>query len=73
MSMTGSATLPGAGERPEPLPRVGARPDPRIHGGACEWCGHPYALHRNGTTECTAFACTAGPDGQPCAGYVSPD
>jgi len=71
MSATEPATLPR--EQPGPLPRVGARPDPRSRGGACEWCGHPYALHSNGTTECKAFACHTGPEGQACQGYIAPD
>ena len=36
------------------------------HATGCGECGHPFALHSNGKTECKAFACTAGPDDGPC-------
>lgn len=49
-------------------PRLGARPSGDASPG-CARCGHPYALHSNGTTECKAFACTTGPDGAPCPGF----
>jgi len=46
-------------------PRLGARPSGDAQAG-CARCGHPFALHSNGTTPCKAFACTAGPDEAPC-------
>jgi hypothetical protein len=46
-------------------PRLGARPAGDATPG-CATCGHPFALHSNGTTGCKAWACTAGPDGAPC-------
>lgn len=51
-------------------PRMGARPARHVHSG-CKTCHHPKALHSNGATPCTAFACTAGPDGTPCQEYVA--
>jgi hypothetical protein len=53
------ATLPG---------RIAARPHPHAS-GACGHCGHPFALHSNGQTECLAFACHRGADGGPCQQY----
>lgn len=50
--------------------RFGGRPAGAARAG-CKSCGHPYALHGNGTTPCKAFACTAGPDGEPCQGFVA--
>lgn len=53
-------------------PRLGARPVTGAPQG-CADCGHPYALHSNGTTPCKAFACTAGPDGSPCQEFRVPE
>jgi hypothetical protein len=61
-------TGPGAGEEP----RLGARPAGGTPPGCAE-CGHPLALHSNGTTPCKAFACTAGPDGTPCQEFRAPE
>ena len=36
----------------------------------CGRCKHPYPLHGNGTTECKAIGCKAGPDGGPCPEWV---
>jgi hypothetical protein len=41
------------------------------HATGCGGCGHPFALHSNGKTECKAFACTAGPDDGPCQEFVA--
>lgn len=49
--------------------RLGGRPA-ATHTSGCGNCGHPYALHSNGTTPCRAFACTAGPDDKPCQEFV---
>lgn len=51
--------------------RLGGRPAAGSASG-CGNCGHPYALHSNGTTECKAFACTAGHDGAPCPEFAEP-
>jgi hypothetical protein len=37
----------------------------------CDRCGHPYALHSNGQTECRATGCSVPPDDQPCQGFVT--
>jgi hypothetical protein len=49
--------------------RLGGRPARSVKSG-CTGCGHPFALHRNGTSTCQAFACTSGPDGRPCQGFL---
>jgi hypothetical protein len=36
----------------------------------CAACGHPFALHSNGTTPCKAVGCHV-PDGGPCPGFVT--
>jgi hypothetical protein len=56
--------------RPAPGNRMGERPAANSSAG-CANCRHPKALHSNGTTECKAFACTAGPDGVACQGFVT--
>lgn len=67
-----------AGERPE-ITAPGARPAADASAGCARpGCGHPRALHSNGTSPCKAFACSAGPceacqgstmetDGEACA------
>lgn len=50
--------------------KLGGRPAAEAQSG-CSECGHPRALHSNGRTPCRAYACTAGPDGQPCQGFVA--
>lgn len=60
MAKTGSAAEPS---------RLGGRPARTVRSGCAE-CGHPYALHSNGESTCKAFACTAGPDSQPCPRFV---
>ncbi|MCW2929908.1 MAG: hypothetical protein JWM19_870 [Actinomycetia bacterium] len=40
--------------------RMGAR-IPAGTSSGCATCGHPFALHGNGRTQCKAFACSAGP------------
>lgn len=50
--------------------KLGGRPTAEAQSG-CGECGHPKALHSNGRTPCKAFSCTAGPDGQPCQGFVA--
>ncbi len=52
--------------------RLGKSVGPR-HPLGCQrpGCGHPESLHRNGTSRCTAFACTAGPDETPCPEYLA--
>lgn len=39
----------------------------------CARCHHPYPLHGNGKTACKAVGCKAGPDEQPCPGFVRAD
>lgn len=50
-----------AGARPE-VTAPGARPDPAAPAGCARpRCGHPYALHSNGSSPCRAFACSVVP------------
>jgi hypothetical protein len=58
MTNTGRPVAAAPGERP-------------VHAASsgCATCGHPVALHCNGTEPCRAFACTAGPGGQPCQAF----
>lgn len=50
---------------------LGGLPTPAAALTNCAHCRHPVALHGNGTTECKAFACMAGPSIQcpDCGGY----
>lgn len=50
--------------------KTGGRPTAAAETG-CGACGHPFALHSNGTTPCRAYACTAGTGGKPCAEFAS--
>lgn len=56
-------------------PRIGGRPAAGVRSGCDrvtggQRCGHPKALHGREGGACQAFACTAGPDKQPCPGFV---
>lgn len=57
--------------QPHAAGRFGGRPARTARPG-CKGCGHPYALHGNGSTICQAFACTGGPGQQPCRHYTDP-
>lgn len=37
----------------------------------CAACRHPKPLHGNGKTACSAKGCHSGPEGAPCAGFVT--
>lgn len=56
--------------------KLGGRPAADAQSGCAretggKRCGHPEALHGRERGACRAFSCTAGPDGQPCPGFVA--